>query len=97
MKRSCVIEPFAVLRLTDTLSQRLVHLFVSIIVDFITEYQKDNGKTRSAIVIRSASIEDNGKYTCTTSEKTVRQISTFITVQGRLINAINFFVGKTVK
>ncbi|MCP9260265.1 hypothetical protein DINM_003634 [Dirofilaria immitis] len=43
---------------------------------------KDNVKTRSAMVIRSANTQDNGKYTCVASGKTVQQtISTFVTVQ----------------
>ncbi|VDK84978.1 unnamed protein product, partial [Litomosoides sigmodontis] len=67
-------------------------------------YQNSDEKTHSAIVIRSASIQDNGKYTCITSGTTLRQISTFITVQvaplllaKRTVQRISGTVGTTIR
>uniref|UniRef100_A0A915PVP1 Ig-like domain-containing protein n=1 Tax=Setaria digitata TaxID=48799 RepID=A0A915PVP1_9BILA len=48
----------------------------------IWKYQRDDIKTRTAIVIRSATVRDSGRYTCVTSGKAIRKtFSTFITVQ----------------
>uniref|UniRef100_A0A8R1XWH6 Ig-like domain-containing protein n=1 Tax=Onchocerca volvulus TaxID=6282 RepID=A0A8R1XWH6_ONCVO len=71
----------------------------------IRKYQKDDVKTQSAVIIRSANTQDNGKYTCITSGKTVQKtISTFITVQvaplllaKRLVRRITGTLGTTIR
>uniref|UniRef100_A0A1I8EFX4 Ig-like domain-containing protein n=1 Tax=Wuchereria bancrofti TaxID=6293 RepID=A0A1I8EFX4_WUCBA len=71
----------------------------------IRKYQKDDVKTHSAMVIHSANTQDNGRYTCVTVGKTVRQtISTFITVQvapvlmtKRTVQRITGTLGTTIR
>uniref|UniRef100_A0A0R3RHP5 Ig-like domain-containing protein n=1 Tax=Elaeophora elaphi TaxID=1147741 RepID=A0A0R3RHP5_9BILA len=70
----------------------------------IRKYQKDNEKTRSVVIIRSANTQDNGKYTCVTSGKTVQHISTFVTVQvapllltKRTVRRITGTLGTTIR
>ncbi|CAG9529730.1 unnamed protein product [Cercopithifilaria johnstoni] len=85
-------------------SWHVVNEYGQPIHSMLLEYQKNDEKTRSAMIIRSASTQDNGKYTCITSGKTVRQISTFITVQvaplllvKRTVRRMTGMVGTTIR
>ncbi|VDN35786.1 unnamed protein product [Gongylonema pulchrum] len=48
----------------------------------IPKYKSENSELRTAVMIHSASAQDNGKYACVVSGKATRQtIWTFVTVQ----------------